>query len=186
MKLLSHLKGIKAGFLWWFLNNVISYFPSSHIRRMYLQVLGVKMSSNVYLYEGFQIRCPHKIIIEDGTSIGTKVLLDGRNGLKIGKCVTIAHEAIIWTMNHDYNDVHFSVNGSQVEIGDYSWICSRSIILPGIKIGEGAVVAAGAVVTHDVPPYAVVAGIPAKIVSKRKKQDWLYGFNNSINVNHII
>lgn len=90
-------------------------------------------------------------------------MLDGRKGLQIGDNVTIAYEAIIWTLNHDYNDIHFCGKGNAVVIGNFSWICSRSIILPGIRVGEGAIVASGAIVTKDVPEYAIVAGIPAKL-----------------------
>lgn len=66
--------------------------------------------------------------------------------------------------------------GGEVEIGPYAWICSRSIILPGIKIGEGAVVASGAVVTKDVPPYAVVGGVPARVIGQRERKDYDYGY----------
>lgn len=69
---------------------------------------------------------------------------------------------MIWTLHHDYNDIHFGVKGGRVEIGDYSWICSCAIILPGVKIGERSVVAAGAVVCKDVEPYSIVGGVPAK------------------------
>lgn len=70
----------------------------------------------------------------------------------------MATEVMIWTAHHDYNDVHFGVRGGEVVIGDYCWICARAIILPNVKIGEGAVVAAGAVVTKDVEPWSVVGG----------------------------
>ena len=61
-------------------------------------------------------------------------------------------------------------------IGKYAWVCSRSIILPGITVGEYAVVASGAIVTKDVPPYAIVAGIPAKVVGYREKKKYEYGY----------
>lgn len=110
-------------------------------------------------------------------------MLDGRKGLKIGRSVVIAYEAIIWTLNHDYNDVHFCGKGASVEIDDYAWICSRSMILPGIKIGKGAVVASGAIVTKDVPPYSIVAGIPAKVIGKRMEKAYDYGYNSKIVLN---
>lgn len=110
------------------------------------------------------------MIIEDGVSIGPNVLLDARCGLRIRKNSVIAYEAIIWTLNHDYNDDYFCGKGGPVEIGEYVWICSRAIILPGVKIGNGAVVASGAIVTKDVEPYTIVAGVPAKEISKREKK----------------
>lgn len=128
------------------------------------------------IMEGYHIRTPKGINIEDGVSIGPKVLLDGRKGLTIGKSAVIAYEAIIWTLNHDYNDLNFCGKGAPVEIGEYAWICSRSIVLPGVKIGKGAIVASGAIVTKNVPDYAIVAGIPAKVVGQREIKNYQYGY----------
>lgn len=119
-------------------------------------------------------------------SIGPKVLLDARCGLTIRRNAVIAYDAIVWTLNHDYNDVHFCGKGAPVEIGAYAWICSRSIILPGIKIGEGAVVASGAIVTKDVAPWTVVAGIPAKVISHREQKEYHYGYRSVNDYNHFI
>lgn len=128
------------------------------------------------MYEGFHIRNPKGIELGDGVSIGPKVLLDGRKGLTIGKNATIAYEAIIWSLNHDYNDIHFCGKGEHVNIGEYAWICSRSIILPGVSVGKYAVVASGAIVTKNVPDYAVVAGVPAKVIGQRDNIDYQYGY----------
>lgn len=144
------------------------------------------MTKNVKFYDGFSVRNPKGLTIEDGVSIGPKVLLDARCGLTIHKNAVIAYEAIIWTLNHDYNDIYFSGKGASVEIGEYAWICSRSIILPGIKIGEGAVVASGAIVTHDVEPYTIVGGIPAKVIGQREKKDYCYGYKKEMDFNHLI
>jgi maltose O-acetyltransferase len=89
-------------------------------------------------------------------------------------------------LNHDYNDIHFCGKGAPVEIGKYAWICSRAIILPGITIGEGAVVASGAIVTKDVAPYTVVGGIPAKRIGNREKKLYNYGYTTENNYSHII
>jgi len=161
---------------WWFTNVFMCNAPLPSIRRWYLRKVGVKINGNAMFYEGIHVRNPQGIIIEDGVSIGPKVLLDGRMGLHIGKSVVIGYEAIIWTLNHDYNDINFKTAGGGVFLGDFSWICSRSIILPGIKIGNYAVVASNAVVTKDVPKYAIVAGIPAKIIGYREKKDYDYGY----------
>ena len=107
-------------------------------------------------------------------NIGPKCLLDARKGLTIHKNAVIAYEAIIWSLNHDYNDLHFCGIGAPTEIGEYAWICSRSIILPGVKIGKGAIVASNAVVTKDVPDYAIVGGIPAKVIGHREEKDFQY------------
>lgn len=186
MKIVSHIRGLKNGFIWWYINSFLSTVPSKNIRFYGLKWLGMKLAKNVRFYQGFHIRQPERIIIEDGVSIGPKVLLDGRKGLKIGKNAVIAYEAIIWTLNHDYTDENFCVKGAPVEIGAYSWICSRSIILPGVKIGEGAVVASGAVVTKDVPPYSIVGGIPAKIIGQRPRKQWNFGYKKKNDTMHFV
>lgn len=94
---------------------------------------------------------------------------DGRVGIKIGDFVNVSPEVYILTLQHEPNDTFFSCKGGEVIIDDYVWIGVRAIILPGVHIGEGAVIAAGAVVTKDVPPYTIVAGVPAKEIKKRMK-----------------
>ena len=109
--------------------------------------------------------------------INRNVMLDGRRGLEIGDSVDIGEYSVIWSLEHDPNDNNFDVKGGKVVIEDHVWITPRCIILPGITIGRGAVIATGSVVSKDVPPLAIVAGNPAKIVGKRKN-NLDYTFNN--------
>lgn len=186
MKLKQHIYGLKEGLTCFFTSSIIPSIPSRHIKNSALRLLGVNMSRNVKFYNGFSIRDPKKLTIEDGVSIGPKVLLDARCGLTIRRNAVIAYDAVIWTLNHDYNDVHFCGKGAPVEIGAFSWICSRSMILPGVRIGEGAIVASGAIVTKDVEPYAIVAGIPARTIGHREKKDYDYGYSAKEDFIHLI
>lgn len=181
-----HIKGAVHGIKWNLSTAIIPKIASQTLRNWGLRKLGAKLSKDVKLYSGFSVRNPSGLIIEDGVSIGPKVLLDARKGLTIRKSAVIAYDAIIWTLNHDYNDENFCGKGAPVEIGAYAWICSRSIILPGITIGEGAVVASGAIVTKDVEAYSIVAGIPAKPIGKREKKEWKYGYKKELDYMHII
>ena len=186
MDISKHIQGLSFSLKWLFLNSLISHFPSKRIRISVLRLLGADVSDNVRIYSGFHIRDPFNISIAEGVSIGPNVVLDGRKGIKIGKSTVIAYEAIIWTLSHDYNDLNFSCKGTSVIIGDYAWICSRAIIMPGINVGNGAVIASGAIVTKDVPPYAIVAGVPAKIIGWRKQANWTYGYKTSDDYEHFI
>lgn len=181
----TRCNGLKYSFSWWFTNNFLTHIPSKHLRNWGLKLQGMHLGDS-RIYAGFHIREPHKVTIEDGVSIGPHVLLDGRSGLTICKSAVIGYGAIIWTLNHDYNDISFKGKGAPVVIGPYSWICSNSIILPGVTIGEGAVVASGAIVTKDVPPYTVVGGMPAKVIKTRDRKEYKYGYSSSIDHSHFI
>lgn len=135
---------------------LIKNLPSRHVRLYLLRKQGTIIDKHVSMFKNVTIRNPKGLVIESGLSIGPGVLLDARNGLHIGKNVTIACDAILWTMHHDVNSSDFHVIGGKTEIDDYLWICSRAILLPGIKIGRGAVIAFGAVVTKDVEPQSIM------------------------------
>lgn len=158
---------------WIFIASLKS-IPSRRLRIALLRQRGARIAKNVAMYASVEIRNPHGLSIAEGCSIGPKVLLDARKGLEIGNNVTIAYDAIIWTLHHDMNAPDFHTIGAKTTIGAYAWICSRAILLPGVHIGEGAVVASGAVVTKDVEPYTVVGGIPAKPIGKRNQIDFTY------------
>lgn len=153
----------------WIILAIVSKLPSHIIRKAILSLLGLRMDGAV-LYGGFHIRKPDRIVIGAGTVVGHSATLDGRNCLSIGKNVNISSEVMIWTMQHDYNSPGFCATGGEVVIGDYAWLSARAIILPGVRIGEGAVVAAGAVVTQNVPDYTVVGGVPAKVIANRTRE----------------
>ena len=111
----------------------------------------------------------HRLSIGDFSFVGraTIQLLDS---VTIGGSVVINDGVTILTGTHDVNDEHFQLQTRPVVIGHYAWICTGALILPGVTIGEGGVVAAGSVVARDVPPYAVVAGNPAKVVRTNRSQ----------------
>ncbi len=183
--ILNHIHGGIYGIRSTIEQRFIPWLPSKTLRNRLIRWSGVMASGNVHFYPGFTIRNPKGLIIEDGVSIGPKCLLDARCGLTIRKNAVIAYEAIIWTLNHDYNDVSFCGKGAPTEIGEFSWICSRSIILPGVKVGEGAIVASGAVVTKDVPPYSIVGGVPAKIIGYRERNNYKYGYRRKSDTTHF-
>ena len=132
----------------------------------------MKIEKDVVIYHGGEVREPANISMARGVIIGDNSILDGRNGIHIGEDVVFASNVRIWTEQHDHEDPWFrcsTQNHGTVTIDRHAWIGSHTIILHSVHIGEGAVVAAGAVVTHDVPPYTIVAGIPAKKIGERNR-----------------
>jgi len=153
-------------------NTFFNKIPFANVRnalaRLYLVMgEGSNILMNVELLNSAWDRS--HIQIGDHTIINTRCLLDGRGGyIKIGNNVDIARETNIFSLEHDpQSDTHASRVGDVV-IEDHVWIASRVTILPGVTIGRGAVVASNAVVTKDVEPFAIVAGVPAKKIGVRK------------------
>lgn len=121
----------------------------------------------MHFYGGAELWSPRQIRIGARTSIGADAILDGRGGIEIGADVNLSSDVAIWTGEHDVDDPLFRANFLQVRVGDRAWLSFRCTVLPGVVIGEGAVVAAGAVVTKDVEPFTIVAGVPARPVGRR-------------------
>ena len=112
------------------------------------------------------------LLYGEGSIIGDKAILDAMNGIVIGENVNFSTSVHIWTERHAHTDSYFRcLNDSsyQVTIGDRAWIGPGVTILHSVSIGEGAVVSAGAVITKDVAPYPIVAGIPAKKIGERNR-----------------
>lgn len=109
------------------------------------------------------------LYIGDHSFINTGVIISVRSKVSIGAHCQIANQVII--MDNDFHGVEDRdkpESPSPISIGDHVWLATRCIILRGVNIGEGAVVAAGAVVTRDVPPYTLVGGVPAKVIRTLK------------------
>ena len=112
---------------------------------------------------------PRGVVIGKNSIIGNDCFLDGRRGLTIGENVNIGGHVQIFTLEHDPQSSSFGVQGGPVIVEDYVYIASRATILPDVRIGTGAVVAAGAVVSKDVEPYTIVGGVPARPIGNRTK-----------------
>lgn len=139
----------------------------------------------IYLKSPHKIKCGPRITVKPahpgpesyfttgvGLALGADAYIDFSGGVKIGNNVTVSERAVIFTHDHLIDgEADWRKNGitlCSLEVGDYVWIGSCAIILNTVEsIGEGAVVAAGSVVTKDVPPYVVVGGVPAKVIRKR-------------------
>jgi maltose O-acetyltransferase len=167
---------------WVFLCTLTGYIPS-HIVRLFLYryFFRINIGADSSIHWRAEFNQPAGISIGHNTIIGNDAFLDGRakqflkyrreHGypLTIGNNVSIAGEVRIYTMEHDVDSADFVEIGGPVIIEDHVVIGSRVTILPGVRLGEGAVIASGAVVTKDVPPYTVVGGVPAAFIKNRSK-----------------
>lgn len=165
---MSRFRLIAAAWIAWLYNDLISHLPSRRLRTLmlqfWLQALG--QGSSVHLHcrflHGPGIRLGERCVINQGCH------LDGRRfAIRVGNDVSIGPDAAILTLGHDPRSADFADRGGPVCIGNHVWIGYRAIVLPGVTIGEGAVVGAGSLVSRDVPPYAIVAGNPSRVIGER-------------------
>lgn len=126
------------------------------------------MGSNCNILRQVTVRDLRNISLGDTVNINQYCMLDSRGGpIRIGSNVDIAPEVNIWTLQHDPQSPDFATKGGGVTIEDFVWLGNRAVILPGVTIGRGAVVATGAIVTKDVAAWTIVGGIPAKKIGER-------------------
>lgn len=126
---------------------------------------------NINVEKGANFGTGKGIRIGDNSGLGINCKI--RGPIIIGDDVMMGPDVMIFTSNHETKDINIPMRlqgrtgDKRVEIGDDVWIGARVIILPGVKIGKGAILAANAIITKDVPDYAIVAGNPAKVVKFR-------------------
>lgn len=154
----------------YFCNKIINKVPSHTLRLLfYKKVMKFSVGKHSAIFLNCTFECAKGIKIGDNSVINTRCHLDSRGGIIIGSNVAIASDVIILTADHDLSTVEFVGRSKQVLINDFVWIGTRATILPGINLGEGAVVGAGSVVTKNVDPYTFVAGVPAKFIKDRPR-----------------
>lgn len=149
-------------------NDVLPTIPFWSWRRWYLKRLKAKIGKGTFIMKKNYIIYPWLLHIGEYSHINRGCIIDARAGIIIGNNVSISHQVSLITGGHDHNSKRFDYVGKPIVIEDYVWIGIGATILQGTKIGRGAVVCAGAVITHDVAPYEIVGGIPAKKIGERR------------------
>ena len=156
-------------FLW-----IIGYVPSHQIRKLFYSLAGIRLGRGSTFHMGARFYQPKNNYIGEDTIIGDHAFIDGRAKVAIGSHTDIASHLMIYNSEHDLTDSGFKAIEEPVIVGDYCFIGPRVIIMPGVKIGDGAVVAGGAVVTKDVPNGSIVGGVPAKLIGERQLKKYQY------------
>lgn len=144
-----------------------------HMRAWCCRHIFASAGKNINIEGGADFGIGNQIRIGDNSGIGIDCKL--RGPVTIGNDVLMGPEVIIFTNghNHEYTDIPIRLQGTteskEVRIGNDVWIGQRVIIMPGVTIGDGCIIGAGAIVTRNIPAYTVAAGIPAKVVKHRRK-----------------
>lgn len=157
-----------------FILHSIGWIPSHLIRKFFYLLAGTKIGKGSVIHMGARFYEPQNIVIGEDTIVGEGAVLDGRDKLKIGNHVDIASDVMIYNAQHEINSSVFAAERKPVTVKDYVFIGPRCIILPGVTIEKGAVIAAGAVVTKNVGEYKIVGGVPAIEIGERTARDLNY------------
>lgn len=153
----------------------MKYIPGNlclFFRYVLLHKILKSCGENVALHDGVHLFYPEKISIGDNVSIHPMCYIDGAGKIDIGNDVSIAHGVTIMSSSHQYSSLDLSIKDQGVSMDEVTiknnvWIGAKATILGGVVIGEGTIIAAGAVVTKDIEKNCIVAGVPARVIKKR-------------------
>jgi maltose O-acetyltransferase len=147
------------------------------VSKRYRKSSFAKVGDNVIIHEGCFISHPEKTYLSNDIYIGPRCELFTLGEVHIGNGTVFGQEVLVLSSNHNYDSPDLKAlpyddkNVTKpIKIGENVWIGARAIILPGVTIGDGAVIGTGSVVTKDVPKGAIVAGNPAKIIKYRNME----------------
>jgi acetyltransferase-like isoleucine patch superfamily enzyme len=146
------------------------YHTHEEVVRLMSELTDKQIDNSFGLFPPFNSDCGKNLTIGKRVFINSGCKFQDQGGITIGDDVLIGHNVVIATLNHSFDPEHRGdLEPRPVKIGNKVWIGANATILPGIKIGDGAIIAAGAVVTNDVAPLTVVGGVPAKLIKSVEK-----------------
>jgi len=147
------------------------YHAPEELREIMSRLIGKKVDDSFRLFPPFYTDFGKNINIGKDVFINSGCHFQDQGGITIGDSSLIGHNVVLATINHDLDPRNERKNHyAPIHIGAHVWIGSNATVLPGVTIGDWAVVAAGAVVTKNVPPYTVVGGVPAKVLKTISKE----------------
>ncbi len=171
-----HVPLTKAIFDYW-VELLMALLPhdslSNRIKSFLLRRRGASIGKQVKMWRDVWVADPKNLVIGDNVTIGKSAMLISVDKIHIGNRVMIGHGSQLITAGHGIPDEQGKMRTADpvtapITIADDAWLGASAIILPGVTVGEGAIVAAGAVVTKSVEPFTVVGGVPASVIRHRE------------------
>lgn len=137
-------------------------------RAFLLRLFGAKIGRHVHIYNSATIYFPWNLEAGDHSAIGEHAYIYNLGPVSIGERATISHRAHLCAGTHDYMREDFPLLRLPIQIGAQAWVCADALVGPGVSVGEGAIIGAGAVAMHDVEPWMIVVGNPARALKRRE------------------
>ena len=145
------------------------YHTPDEIKEIFSKLTDSKIGENFGLFPPFYTDCGVNIKIGKNVFINACCRFQDQGGIEIKDGALIGHNVTIATLNHDFNpQKRANLKPNSVKIGKNVWVGSDSTILPGVEIGDGAIIGAGSVVTKNIPPNTIAVGNPAKVIKEIK------------------
>jgi acetyltransferase-like isoleucine patch superfamily enzyme len=143
------------------------YHTPEEVQELFSRLIGKPVDKTFAMFPPFYTDCGKNINVGENVFINSGCRFQDQGGITIGDGVLIGHNVVLATLNHDIDPrKRNTMHPAPITIGKDVWIGANATVVPGVTIGDGAIIAAGAVVTKDVPPNVIVGGVPAKILKK--------------------
>ena len=150
---------------WFFLGLPVlrsSVMPSSALRVRLLRWFGAQIGSGVVIKPSVKVKYPWNLTVGDHCWIGEACWIDNLTEVSLGSNVCLSQDSYLCTGNHDWRDPRFGLRLAPIRVADGAWVGARAMLLPGVALGEGAIAAAGSVVSRSIPAMEIHAGNPAE------------------------
>ncbi|WP_158751032.1 putative colanic acid biosynthesis acetyltransferase [Acidobacterium sp. S8] len=138
-------------------------------RASLLRLFGARLGPTCHIYPKARIWAPWNLICEDRVSVADDAELYNPSPLYMGSHCIVSQGAYLCGATHEYDDPSFRLVHFPMRLGAYSWICARAAVNPGVNVGDGAILALGAIATRDLDPFGIYAGIPARKIKERSR-----------------
>jgi putative colanic acid biosynthesis acetyltransferase WcaF len=157
--------------LWYFLSLIVfesGWFPVYRLKRWLLRLFGASVGLGVVIKPHVRIKYPWHLSIGDHSWIGEEAWIDNLAPVRIENDVCISQGVYLCTGSHDHRRLTFDLIVRPIVIEVEAWVATRAVVLQGVTVGSGAVVAAGSVAAKDVPSGKIVGGCPARVIGERE------------------
>ncbi len=149
----------------------LSPTPFHGWRSFLLRLFGAKIGASNFIYPSAKIWAPWLLETGDVVTLGTGVEVYNPGGIRLGHHTIVSQGAFLCGATHNYNSFSFDYIMKPIVSEPYAWVCARAIVLPGVVLGVGSILGAGAVTSRSLKPWTVYAGNPAKEMTSRKEFD---------------
>lgn len=157
--------------LWHFVGSPLvrsEFLPFSSLKCFVLRCFGARIGRGVYIKPRVRVKFPWYLQVGDYTWLGEGLWIDNLAQVTIGSHVCVSQDAYLCTGNHNWSHPHMKLFRKPIELKDGCWVAARSMVCPGLTVGECAVALGGSVVVSNIPDYEIHGGNPAVLLKRRK------------------